>query len=248
MSVDLAVKKAKRSPRAEGADRAREAAEVPCVLHGSWIPSEDGGQFALWAESRDVLSRPRKGEHPFHLRPTDLANTLSEAFPSFHNFGSSPSEPHDVWVTLPGDGHKPVPSLELQADLEGEIPEVTSWGTWRVHAVAAPDPHTLLTSHDLQHAENSLTVRIGQDLKFWSRAATALEWAVRRHEYLPAIFPKEAGTGKGRSRRKKAPSVEFEAGWELAEAAEESIVDPLARSMPRSVSGAPGGGPHQDWR
>ena len=232
MSVDLAVKKAKRPPRAEGADRVREAAEVPCVLHGSWIPSEDGGQFALWAESRDVLSPPRKGEHPFHLRPTDLANTLSEAFPSFHNSGSSPSQPHDVWVTLPGDGAKPSPSLELQADLEGEIPEITSWGTWRVHAVVAPDPHTLLTSHDLQHAESSPTVRIGQDLEFWGRAAIALEWAVRRHEYLPSIFPKEASAGKARGRRKKAPQFEFEAGWELAEAAEEAIVGPLARSMP----------------
>ena len=232
MSVNLAVKKAKRPTRAEVADGAKEAAEVPCVLHGSWIPSEDGGQFALWAESRDVLFRPRKGEHPFHLRPTDLANTVSEVFPSFHNSGGSPSRPHDVWVTLPGDGDRPAPSIELQADLEGEIPEATSWGTWRMHAVAAPDPHTLLTSHDLQHAENSLTVRIGQDLKFWSRAATALEWAVRRHEYLPAIFPKEASTGKARGRRNKAPSFEFEAGWELAEAAEESIVGPLARSMP----------------
>ena len=232
MSVGLAARKAKRPSREETTNSEAEAAEVPCVLHGSWIPNEDGGQFALWAESRGTLPRARKGEHPFQLRSTDLANTVSTVFPSFQDSGIPSSALTRVWATLPGDGAKPTPSLELQADLEGEIPEVTSRGTWRVDAVVAPDLHALLTSHDLQHAASSPSMRIGQDLKFWSRAVAALELTVRRHEYLPAIFPREASTGKAHGRRKKTPPFEFEAGWELAEAAEESIVGPLARSMP----------------
>ena len=232
MSVNLAEKNPSRPLRGNASVRASGDPEVPCVLHGSWMPSEEGGRFAIWAESPNQLPRPRKAEHPFQLPATELARTVSSVFSSVQELGTQPSGPSQVWATLPGEGAKPTPSLELQADLEGEISESTSWGAWRVHTVVPSDPHILLTSQDLLQADSRPTIRIGQDLKFWSRLAGALEWVVRRHEYLPAIFPTEATTRKPRSGRKKVLTIEFKAGWELADAAEESIVEPFARSMP----------------
>ena len=232
MSVGLAVRKAKRPSRDAATIGTHTASDVPCVLHGSWLPSEDGGKFALWAESSNELSRPREAEHPFQLRSTDLVTTVSEVFPSFQNSGIPSSRLSEVWATLPGDGVKPSPSIELQADLDGEIPKVTAWGAWRVQAVVAPDPLALLMGDDLQLAQSHRTIRIGQDLGFWARLVVALQWVVRRHEYLPAIFPKEAGTPRTRGRRRKAPAYQFDAGWELADAAEENIVTPFVRSMP----------------
>lgn len=186
----------------------------------------------LWAESSEELSRPRDPEHPFHLRWAGLAETLAEFFPPLQVSATLPSARRRVWATLPGDGSRPLPSLELQADLEGEIPEGSSWTTWQVDATAAPDPLTLLTSLDLTRSGNSGSVRIGHDLRFWSHVATALEGVVQRHEYLPAIFPKKAAVGRARKGRRKAPAFEFEAGWELADAAEESIVRPFGLAMP----------------
>ena len=250
MSVNLAAKKAGRPLRGDATDRKSGVSEVPCVLHGSWIPSEEGGRFAIWAESPNQLPRPRKAEHPFQLRAAELAQTVSSVFSSVQDFETQPSSPSQVWAVLPGDGAKPTPSLELQADLEGEIPEATSWGAWRVHTVVPSDPHTLLTSQDMQQADSRPTLRIGQDLKFWSRLAVALEWAVRRHEYLPAIFPNEAAPQKSRGKRKKVPAFEFHAGWELADGAEESIVGPFARSMPgagRALFAQPSGNGGGEW-
>ena len=232
MAVGSTVTKAKRPLRDASTVGTAAASELACVLHGSWLPDECGGQFALWAESSHELPRQRKAEHPFQLRWKDLADAVAEVLPSLRDSGLLSSGPTEVWATLPGDGVKPSPSLELQADLDAEIPEVTSCGAWHVDAVVAPDPLALLLSHDLQNAESSRTVRVGHDLRFWSRLAIALEWVVRRHEYLPAIFPKETGTPITRGRRKKIPAFEFDAGWELADAAEETIVDPFARSMP----------------
>ena len=201
-------------------------------MHGSWVPGQGGGQFVLWAESSKELPRPRDAEHPYQLRREDLADTVSEVFPPLRESAILSSGRSSVWATLPGDAGRPSPSLELQAEIEGEVPEATSWQAWRVDAIVAPAPLTLLVSHDLHHSGNSGTVRIGHDLRFWRRLATALEGVVRRHEYLPAIFPKEAGEGRARKGRKNAPAVEFEAGWELADDAAESIVDPFGHAMP----------------
>ena len=231
MAVGLASTRAK-PPVRNAAAFGTAASDLPCVLHGSWIPDEQGGQFALWAEGSDAVPRRRKAEHPYQLRREDLAKRVSEVLPSLRDSGILDNGPSEVWATLPGDGAKPAPSLELLADLDGEILEVTSWGAWQVDTVVVPDPLALLLSCDLQHAGSSRAVRVGQDLRFWTRLATALEWVVCRHEYLPAIFPKEAGTARARGRRKNPAAFEFEAGWELADAAEERIVGPFSRAMP----------------
>jgi len=232
MAIRTRAKLAERPLRDEDANDDGGTPEVPCVLHCGWLPNREGGQFALWAESVKQIRRPRKSEHPFHLRSNDLFGALENAFPSLQDSGELANGQSRVWATLPGDGVKPAPSLELQADLDGEISEPTAWGAWRVDAVFVPNPLTLLTSSDLLAADRLQTVRIGTGLRFWSQLVIALEWVVRRHEYLPAIFPKETRTASTRGRRKKGSSVEFEAGWELADAAEESIVGPFARCMP----------------
>lgn len=229
----MAIRPAEKRPSGHTAASATaRTSRTPTVLHGSWLPDEDGGRFALWGERSEELRRPRKSEHPFQLRWSDLVNAVSESLPSSQDAGIPPESPSRIWATLPGDGIQPSPSLELQADLDGEVPEPTSWGTWRVDAVFAPDPLTLLTSNDLRNSESVRSTRIGHDLRFWSRLAVALEWVVRRHEYLPAIFPHEAGKPRARRSRGKAPAFKFDAGWELADAAEEAIVKAFARSMP----------------
>ena len=232
MALPSGANPRKRPSRDAGTGRASKTSEVTCVLHGGWLPDCDGGAFALWAESANAIRRPRESEHPFQLRANELAAMVEDAFSSLWDSDPTALRPRHVWATLPGDGINPAPSLELQADLVGEISEPTSWGAWRLDAVFVPDPLASLTSSDLRHAEGLQTVRIGQDLRFWSQLAVALGWVVRRHEYLPAIFPRRARRASRRGQRNKNPAFEFEAGWELADAAEESIVDPFARCMP----------------
>lgn len=232
MAIRTRAKSAERPLQDDNANHDGGTPEVPYVLHCGWLPDSEGGRFALWAESADQIRRPRKSEHPFQLRSSDLCGAVEHAFPSLQDSRILSKGDSRVWATLPGDGDKPSPSLELQADLDGEISEPTSWGAWRVDAIFVPDSLVPLTSSDLRHAESLQTVRIGQDLRFWSQLVVALEWVVRRHEYLPAIFPKQARKANRRGQRSKKPAFEFEAGWELADAAEESIVGPFARCMP----------------
>ncbi len=234
MAVHAANAQVKRGlPAASGAG-APVAPQPPCVLHGGWIPGDRSGKFVLWAESRTELRKPRDNDHPFHLPWKDLVASVSEIFPPRRDAGTpwDASKRDGAWISLPGDGRKPTPSLELQADIEGEIPEATGWQAWRVDAITVSAPLSLLASHDLEHLASGGAIRIGHDLRFWRRLALALAGLVRRHEYLPAIFPKEAAEGRPRKGRKKAPAVEFEAGWELADDAEESIVGLFGQAMP----------------
>ena len=130
---------------------------------------------------------------------------------------------------------RPAPSLELQAELEEEIAAVTCWGTWRVDAVEVADPLALLRSLDRQRAGVTRNIRIGHDLRFWSHVAACFERAVRRHEYLPAIYAAESGAARARGNRRRKvreTAVRFEAGWEFADNAQEAIVEPFARAMP----------------
>ena len=232
MAVRAGAKSAKRPMHEAATARDGRTPEVPCVLHCGWLPDSEGGRFAYWAESADPIRRPRKSEHPFQLRSSDLFGAVEKAFPSLQESGIPANGQSRIWATLPGDGVRPSPSIELQAELDGEISEPTAWGAWRVDAIFVPGSLAPLTPGDLRDAESLQTVRIGQDLRFWSQLLVALEWVVRRHEYLPAIFPKQARTANNRGPRKKSAPFEFEAGWELADAAAESIVDPFARCMP----------------
>ncbi len=204
-----------------------------CVLHGGWLPDESGGQFLVWAETARKMRRPRKGEHPFQLRYNELGDVLVEASHSFrHSSDGLSSKPGKAWSAFPGDGMRPAHSLELQAELEDEISSVTSWGTWWVDTVEVTDPVTLLGSLVPKLVSGSRTIRIGQDLQFWSLLAARLERAVRRHEYLPAIHATAISVPKSRGKKARKPTVKFEAGWELADIVEETIVEPFARAMP----------------
>lgn len=208
---------------------------VPCVLHGSWLPEQADGRFLLWAETTRSAARPRAGEHPFQVRKEGLATALSATVPAgpdgTSGFGA---EPKGAWVALPGDGARPVPSLELQTELEGEIPAAQAWGVWRVDAAAVGDPLAFLEALDLESGSGAAPVRIGQDLRYWRRLAVRLGQALRGHEYLPSIQaePLPAPARKGRRRKSAAPRAEFSVGWEWSETIEADIVEPFARAMP----------------
>ncbi|MDE0450088.1 MAG: DEAD/DEAH box helicase [Spirochaetaceae bacterium] len=214
-----------------------------CVLHGGWVPGEAGGRFLVWAETARRTLRRRAGDHPFQLRREQLADALAEAWPSLFEAAGDASKRGSAWAVLPGDGERPAPSLELQAELDEEIAAVTGWETWRVDVVEIADPLAMLRALDQRTQVTPRTgvaqgIRIGDDLRFWSRLEASFERAVRHHEYLPAIHVAKseappAPRARGNRRRKvRRTAVRFEAGWEFSATAEESIVVPFARAMP----------------
>ena len=93
------------------------------------------------------------------------------------------------------------------------------------------NPINALCALDLTANPRARPVRIGQDLEFWCRLAMRAAMAVRRHEYLPAIFPEQDESEKGRGKA-QSKSVKFEAGWEFGQGAEARIVEEYARAMP----------------
>ena len=136
-----------------------------------------------------------------------------------------------AWIVLPGDGSRPSPSLELQAESEEEVAEPNSWSSWRVDTLEAVNPIGLLGTLDFRAARGTGAVRIGQELEFWQRLANRLAWTIRRHEYLPAIHA-ERIVPKARGKRARQAITQFEAGWELAQGAEDSIVATYSQAIP----------------
>ena len=224
---------------------AKEAAAAR-VLHGGWVPGEAGGRFLVWAETAHRTRRRRAGDHPFQLRREQLADALAEGWPHLFEAAGLASRRDSAWAVLPGDGVKPAPSLELQAELDEEIAAVTRWAAWRVDVAEVAEPLALLRALDQRTQVTprkgvAQGIRIGDDLRFWCRLAASFERAVRHHEYLPAIYAAQPGASqappappvRGKRRKKvRKTAVRFAAGWEFAATAEESIVEPFARAMP----------------
>lgn len=210
----------------------------PSVLHGTWLPDERGGRFLIWGEAALGTGRPlpHEKDHPFHLHGKSLDALLSYAWPGLDDFGPPADSPGKAWVVLPGNGARPSPSLDLQADIEGDAGEPTCWGIWRVDVLEAKDPLAVLGCLASRPTRGADTIRVGQDLRFWQGLAERLVWAVRRHEYLPAIHVEARGKRERRKKTGGAPPWRFRAGWELAQYAEERIVGTLARAMPGSCA------------
>ena len=77
------------------------------ALHGGWIPKNSGGRFFVWAEKKPKLGRKADDIHPFQLREDKLRSLVAALWPSTARF----FETDTVWITLPGDGKGPAPSL-----------------------------------------------------------------------------------------------------------------------------------------
>ena len=215
---------------------------VGCVLHGAWIPVASGGRLLIWGESARELGRPRKDEHPFQLRRDELVAALYEAGAVAANDREGrPGVGAREWAVVPGNGTRPSPSLELQAELEDQgAGPAAELGAWRVDTVEITRLPVLLSLFNSGSSQSVRSIRCGHDLRFWQRLAERLLWSVRRHEYLPSIAPVPPGLQRPPKRRRtKAakPSVRFESGWELAEFAEEGIVAAFSGAM-ASVCGA----------
>ena len=224
-----------REPSRTARTAAVREAHAAAVLHGAWVPDESGGRFLVWAETAHRRSRPRAGEHPFQLRREQLAQVLAEAWPHLLEPARVSSRRSPAWAILPGDGVRPAPSPELQAELDEEIAAVSRWEPWRVDAAEVANPLALLRAPDPQRAGATRSIRIGQDLRFWSHLTACFARAVRHHEYLPALYAEESnGTTAHGNRRKRGrkSAVRFQAGWEFADSLEESVVQPFARAMP----------------
>ena len=204
---------------------------APCVLHASWVPSDTSGRLLVWAEVVRKTKWLRPGDHPYHLRRSELATVLCNLWPELSAELDLAKRSMKAWIVLPGDGSQPSPSLELQAEREDEVTEPESWTAWRVDVLAAVNPVGLLGRLDFRAATGSGTVRVGQDFEFWQRLANRLAWAVRRHEYLPAIYAEQT-VPKRRGKKPRQPVTRFEAGWELAQGAEDDIVETFSRAIP----------------
>ena len=207
------------------------AAMSACVLHGSWVPEETGGRFVFWAEVANGSRARRQGRHPFQLRRSELVAMVSTAVGRSVQAAVS-AVPKGIWIALPGDGSRPAPSLELQAELDRDFTAPDSWGVWNVDAAAAPAPISVLALMRERAANGAGAVRFGHDLQFWSRLAGRLVRIVRRHEYLPAIHASSGATRTGRASKRRRTKVQFDVGWELADAVEADIVEPYSRSIP----------------
>ena len=202
-----------------------------CVLHGSWMPEESGGRFVFWAEAANGSRVRRRDKHPFQLRRSELLAMVSTAVGRSGQAAVS-AVPKGIWIALPGDRSSPAPSLELQAELDRDFTTPDSWGVWNADAAAAQDPISVLALMRDRAADGAGAVRFGHDLQFWSRLARRLVRIVRRHEYLPAIHVSGAATPKGRASKRRRTKVQFDVGWELADAVEADIVEPYSRSIP----------------
>ena len=205
----------------------------PCTLHGTWIPGESGGRFVIWGEdARDAQARKDR-QHPFCLSWVALASALEQLRATPKAAPRPAHEPGEAWVILPSSGDSPVPSLELQADWQGDPASPESWSWWRVPMLAISEPPQIHDQLPRKGADHEPLIHIGHDLGFWRLLLEALEQSVRRHEYLPAIHAtRRSNTRAGQLDRGKQRQVDFRAGWELAESAVLRITDAFAPAMP----------------
>ena len=196
-----------------------------CVLHGGWLPDGERSHFVIWAERPPGQGRPDRALHPFQLNSKELSETVSSLRSGLVDV--SPGSP--VWAVLPSCSTGPSPSLELQsaAGLQDMAP--TQWRAWKIDVLKVMNPIALSGFVDEIATLPSFT--IGSDLQYWARLAARLADAIRRHEYLPAVFARPGTRGKSRRGRKTA-GVAFDPGWELTDTALDSLVDAFAGAMP----------------
>ncbi len=196
----------------------------------------------MWGESAQPLRRPRKDEHPFQLRGDELVAALVKAGAVLADDQEErPAKLGKAWAVLPGNGTRPAPSLELQAEVEDQgIAPATRLGVWRIDTVEISRLPVLMSLLNPRSPDSARSIRCGHDLRFWQRLSERLLWSVRRHEYLPSIVavpPELERSPRRRGRKAIESSVRFESGWELAEFAEDGIVSAFSGAM-ATVCGA----------
>ncbi len=196
-----------------------------CVFHGGWLPDDDkdqfAGRFALWAERPPGKACSDPDLHPFHLNGKQLTQTLEPL--ARDPAEAMPGSP--VWAVLPGCSATPSPSLELQSANALEDVAPTQWQAWKVETLTIINPIALAGLVDTMATLPS--VRVGSDLQYWGRLSACLADAIRRHEYLPALFARG-----GVRRKRKVADVPLECGWQLTDAARDILVDAFAGAMP----------------
>ncbi len=199
-----------------------------CVLHGGWIPVGTGGSFVIWAESFGTGNGAEPGRHPFQLDPNALLEVMRSAFPaSLADLG-----PMTLRALLPGDSENPVLSPEWRAERDVDTAEPEVWRWWVIDGLSVANPAAVLDSIDF--LRDFPEIRVGSDLRFWAGLSNRLDDAIRRHEYLPAIFPEALPTKSGRKTRAKrtGQSIIFDAGWELTGETAATLVESFSAAIP----------------
>ena len=213
------------------------------VLHGSWLPDNDGGRFAIWAETSGAKRKGSgKHEHPFQPAAGELQQLVKSVWPGM----PEPFKEEPVWAVLPGHNGRPTasPELQTQSTVDKESPD--EWLACQLTAVTTRNPLTPLMNLDQLRA--SETARPGNDLRFWFHMAKRVSDAIKCHEFMPGIYstagqrpetkPASTRTENHKGRKPKRQSkktgygLQLSVGWELLHSAFETDLARLAECAP----------------
>jgi len=201
------------------------------ILHAVWLPEPtdafvQGGDFHLWVESSEALSKPAsKTHHPRHLPARALRALLAELA-----LEVPPGQFGSLALALPSAGKAPLPSPELAPHLEpadgGEPPSLRDWTVegWRLGG----HPVSQLNELHFQALFHREALRPGADFLFWHWFTQSLKAILHKDGFVPSL----------RLREGKKAVYEIYAGWEIVAEAYPALLREAAERMPPSA--APG--------
>jgi len=204
------------------------------VLHGTWIPDDEGqfvqgGAFYLWVETdgAEGVARGGKGDH---THSQSLPGPALEAFLKDAVGLRDPASGAlmERWFTLPTADDGPLPSLEMSRYLGQDLPEECALGAWRVTCYRVGDH--LKALKDLHYLAQSASAEliVGADLLYWYHYAQAFKGVIARDRYIPALVYRELPP----EGKKKKGRPEVLPSWEIVSADYQSDMAAYAAAMP----------------
>lgn len=227
------------------------------VLHGTWIPSSETsfiktGAFSFWVETSSHNKRNTKTGtiHPGHLTQDELATFLAKQLGVAEKIILD-KQIYRQYFLLPSFNNQPLPSLEMTRYLEEETPEEIDWQIWEIDCYQVSrnlqannfkyQQHTpiiqLLNDLHFLALYNSSEFQFGSDLHFWYHYTQSFKQVILKDQYIPALKYRELLASKAKG-KKKTPTFEIYATWEIISAAYEEKIRQYVDYMPLAcVSG-----------
>ena len=211
------------------------------IIHGTWIPNATDdftqpGAFYLWVETSAlvgaVADRAADGVHPRHLVGEALAAWLETTI-GLPAMGMPLARCLELkHFLLPGANGLPLPSFELLHYIDEEPPEEWTLLPWQIWCCKLPQPITSLNDLHYRVTSGIEDVQLGADVQFWRQFTQDLKSFIGRDHYIPAIRTHERELAKGKGKKKSAPVLDLQAGWEWLSDAYEAAIARYAASMP----------------
>ena len=174
------------------------------ILHGTWLNSEytdkDSG-FVLWAETGEERPARKAGRpstrrikpHPFASSVEALRCAWLDLAPFSEQVIKTDAQESVAVVQLPSTSYGPQASPGLLREMEaGKGPTRLKLSPWQVDALVVPPvdvPGLLigLPSED----DTTPGIKLGADLRFWSRAAHLALELLARQRYAPMLLKQD---------------------------------------------------------